>query len=65
MLFVHHAAKNGQQRGRSKREDIAIPLDQSGTGIGQVLAMLYVAVHSPFPRVIAIDEFVPCIDRWQ
>jgi putative AbiEii toxin of type IV toxin-antitoxin system len=41
---------------RSEREDVAIPLDQCGTGIGQVLAILYVAVHSPFPRVILIDE---------
>jgi predicted ATPase len=38
------------------REDIAIPLEESGTGIGQVLAILYVAVHSPFPSVILIDE---------
>jgi len=41
---------------RSEREDIAIPLNQCGTGIGQVLAILYVAVHAPFPRVILIDE---------
>ncbi len=40
----------------STREDVAIPLEESGTGIGQVLAILYVAVHSPFPSVILIDE---------
>ena len=40
----------------STREDIAIPLEESGTGIGQVLAILYVAVHSSFPSVILIDE---------
>jgi predicted ATPase len=40
----------------STREDLAIPLEESGTGIGQVLAILYVAVHSPFPSVILIDE---------
>jgi energy-coupling factor transporter ATP-binding protein EcfA2 len=40
----------------STREDIAIPLEESGTGIGQVLAILYVAVYSPFPSVILIDE---------
>jgi len=38
------------------REDLAVPLEESGTGIGQVLAILYVAVHSPFAAVIAIDE---------
>jgi AAA domain, putative AbiEii toxin, Type IV TA system/AAA ATPase domain len=41
---------------KSEREDLAIPLDQCGTGIGQVLAILYVAMHAPFPRVILIDE---------
>ncbi len=38
------------------REDIAIPLEESGTGIGQVLALLYVAVYSMFPSIILIDE---------
>lgn len=41
---------------RSMREDLAIPISQCGTGIGQVLAIVYVAVHSRFPRVILIDE---------
>jgi predicted ATPase len=40
----------------SAREDLAVPLEESGTGIGQVLAILYVALHSAFPSVILIDE---------
>lgn len=39
-----------------ERDDLAIPLSESGTGIGQVLAMLYVVVNSRLPRVILIDE---------
>lgn len=34
----------------------AIPLSDSGTGIGHVLAMLYVLVSSKYPQVIIIDE---------
>ena len=34
----------------------AIPLNHSGTGLGQVLAMLYVLVQSSQPQVIIIDE---------
>lgn len=40
----------------SERDDLAVALTDSGTGIGQVLAMLYVVVTSDFPRVIIIDE---------
>ncbi len=40
----------------SEREDLAIPLSESGTGIGQVLAMLYVVLTAKSPRVIIIDE---------
>ncbi len=40
----------------TEREDLAIPLSDSGTGIGQVLAMLYVVLTSEFPRIIIIDE---------
>jgi hypothetical protein len=40
----------------SQREDLAVPLSQSGTGIGQVLAALYVIVTSDTPRAIIIDE---------
>lgn len=39
-----------------QREDLAIPLSESGTGIGQVLAILYVVLRSEFPRTIIIDE---------
>lgn len=40
----------------SEREDLLVPLSEAGTGIGQVLAMLYVVVASPSGRVILIDE---------
>jgi hypothetical protein len=38
------------------RADLAITLEESGTGIGQVLAMLYIVVTSDDPRIIIIDE---------
>jgi len=41
---------------RERRPDLSVSLAQSGTGIGQVLAILYVAMNSPTPIVIAIDE---------
>ena len=34
----------------------AIPLRDSGAGVGQVLAMLYVLVSSEYPQTIIIDE---------
>jgi predicted ATPase len=37
-------------------EDEGIPLSDSGTGVAQVLAMLYVLTVSSYPRVISIDE---------
>lgn len=40
----------------SEREDLAVPLSESGTGIGQVLAMLYVVLTSDLPKTIIIDE---------
>lgn len=40
----------------SERQDLAIPLSHSGTGIGQVLAILYVILNSDDPRIIIIDE---------
>ena len=40
----------------TERADLAIPLAESGTGIGQVLAILYVVVTSDVPHVILIDE---------
>lgn len=39
-----------------ERDDLAVPLAESGTGIGQVLAILYVVVTADTPRVIVIDE---------
>jgi AAA15 family ATPase/GTPase len=39
-----------------EREDLAIPLSESGTGIGQVLAILYIVVNSDSPQIIIIDE---------
>ncbi len=38
------------------RDDLAVPLAESGTGIGQVLAILYVVTSSDAPRCIVIDE---------
>jgi AAA domain, putative AbiEii toxin, Type IV TA system/AAA ATPase domain len=40
----------------SMRSDLAIPLNESGTGIGQVLAIIYVAFASQQSRVLFIDE---------
>jgi predicted ATPase len=40
----------------SEREDLAIRLAASGTGIGQVLAILYVVITSESPQIIIIDE---------
>ena len=40
----------------SQREDLATPLDESGTGIGQVLAILYAVLTADEPQVILIDE---------
>jgi energy-coupling factor transporter ATP-binding protein EcfA2 len=39
-----------------ERDDLAMPLAQCGTGVGQVLAILYVARVSESPRTIIIDE---------
>jgi predicted ATPase len=40
----------------SERDDLAVPLAESGTGIGQVLAILYVVVTADISKVIIIDE---------
>ncbi len=40
----------------TERDDLAVSLKESGTGIGQVLAMLYVLVTSDVPRPLIIDE---------
>ncbi len=38
------------------RIDLAIPIADSGSGVFQVLAILYVALTSEYPQVIVIDE---------
>jgi predicted ATPase len=40
----------------TERDDLAVPLSESGTGVGQVLAILYVVLTSEYPRTIIIDE---------
>jgi hypothetical protein len=40
----------------NERPDLAVPLSQCGTGIGQVLAILYVVINSDGPHTIIIDE---------
>jgi predicted ATPase len=40
----------------SERVDLAIPLNECGSGIGQVLAILYVVMNSETPQVILVDE---------
>jgi hypothetical protein len=40
----------------TRRDDLAIPIAKMGTGVGNVIAMLYVALTSRHPQVIAIDE---------
>jgi predicted ATPase len=40
----------------TERVDLAIPLNECGSGIGQVLAMLYVVMNSDTPQVILVDE---------
>jgi predicted ATPase len=40
----------------TEREDLAYPLSHCGTGVSQILAILYVVITSPESRVIIIDE---------
>lgn len=40
----------------ARREDLATPLSRMGTGIGNIIAMLYVVLTARAPQVIAIDE---------
>jgi predicted ATPase len=40
----------------SGRDDLAVPLTSCGTGVSQVLALLYVVVTSEQPRTLLIDE---------
>lgn len=39
----------------TRRDDLSVPLNESGTGVGQVIAIIYVAMTND-PGVIAIDE---------
>jgi hypothetical protein len=41
---------------KTQRADLAIPLAHSGTGIGQVLAILYVILTADTPQTVIIDE---------
>lgn len=40
----------------TERNDLAISLLNSGTGVGQILAILYVVINSDEPQTIIIDE---------
>jgi len=40
----------------TQRDDLAIPLNDCGSGVGQVLAILYVVLTADYPRVILVDE---------
>jgi len=40
----------------TERADLAVPLLESGTGISQVLAIIYVAITADNPQIILIDE---------
>lgn len=40
----------------ARRHDLAVPLDRMGSGIGNVIAILYVVLTARYPQVIAIDE---------
>lgn len=40
----------------TRREDLAVPLTDSGTGIGQVLSILYVVLTASEPHIFIIDE---------
>ena len=40
----------------TQREDLAFSISECGTGIGQILGILYVVMTSEFPRIIIIDE---------
>jgi hypothetical protein len=40
----------------ARRSDLAVSLDRMGSGIGNVIAILYVVLTARYPQVIAIDE---------
>ena len=41
---------------QTQRADLAIPLNECGSGVGQVLSILYLVLTSDHPQVIIIDE---------
>jgi energy-coupling factor transporter ATP-binding protein EcfA2 len=41
---------------KDRRDDLAVSLSEMGSGIGNVIAMLYVVLTARDPQVIAIDE---------
>lgn len=40
----------------TERADLAIPLNESGSGVGQVLAIIYLVLTSHYPQTIIVDE---------
>jgi predicted ATPase len=45
-----------QHSPNGERDDLAVSLDESGTGVGQILAILYIVMNAHGPRTIMIDE---------
>lgn len=45
-----------QRPSSERRDDLDIALQDSGTGVGQVLAILYVVVTARHPQIFVIDE---------
>lgn len=41
---------------KTQREDLAVPLNECGSGVGQVLAILYLVMTSDHPQTIIVDE---------
>lgn len=41
---------------QSRRDDLAMQLSESGTGVGQVLSLLYVVLTAKYSQTILIDE---------
>lgn len=52
----HAEIKVWHESPQTQRDDLAVPLAESGTGIGQVLALLYQVMQTEVPSVICIDE---------
>ncbi|MEH1793999.1 ATP-dependent nuclease [Nostoc sp.] len=41
---------------KTERDDLSFPLSSCGSGVSQVLAILYVLINSKYPRTLIIDE---------